>query len=142
MKKILLAVVAVSLIAFTVSCNSMKTQTSGSENTAASNPAFKRGKYTGKTPSGNTAITFNADNTFILEETPMGSTDSMSSRGTWKFDKSMNKVILVYSNIADRVTTFSIVDEKTIQMNSGSPWTKQTSGSEYNLIRQLKTTEL
>lgn len=136
MKKIIIAALSISVMGLAFSCNSMKSTNSGDQNTVASSSDFKAGKYAGKTPSGNVVITFNADNTFALEETLSGSTEPMSSTGTWKFDKNTKKVILVYKNLADRVTTFSIVDGKTIQMNSGSAWTSQTSGSEYNLTRQ------
>ncbi|MDM1554914.1 MULTISPECIES: DUF5004 domain-containing protein [Chryseobacterium] len=136
MKKIIIAALSISLMGLTFSCNSMKSTNSGSKNTAATSSDFKTGKFAGKTPSGNVAITFNDDNTFTLEETISGSTDPMTSTGTWKFDKNTQKVILVYKNLADRVTTFSIVDGKTIQMNSGSAWTSQTKGSQYNLTRQ------
>ncbi|MDR6919684.1 MULTISPECIES: copper resistance protein NlpE N-terminal domain-containing protein [Chryseobacterium] len=133
MKKILTATVFILLTGFIVSCNSVKTSENGSTTTAAT---FKSGKYAGKTPSGNVVITFKPDQTFTLQETIPGSTDPMSSTGTWKYDEGSKKIILAYKDIADRVTTFSIVNSKTIQMNSGSAWTTQTSGSEYNLILQ------
>ncbi|ASW74206.1 hypothetical protein IQ37_15850 [Chryseobacterium piperi] len=139
MKKLLLAASCVSLIGLTTSCATMKKQKDAIV-TAVTSSTFNTGTYKGMIPTGsskqNVEVTFNADNTFTLAETFPGSSEPMSSTGTWKYDKSSNKVILIYKNIADRVTTFSIVNDKTIQMHSGSAWTKETSGTEYNLVRQ------
>ncbi|ASK32484.1 hypothetical protein CEY12_21420 [Chryseobacterium sp. T16E-39] len=137
MKNLFVAALCASFIGFT-SCSTMNKQTSETSTTKVS--TFMVGTYSGMIPSGNakmsTEITFKSDNTFTLAETLPGSTDPMSSTGTWKYDKNSNKVILIYSNIADRVTTFTIVNDKTIQMHAGSAWTKETKGSEYNLVRQ------
>ncbi|WP_172277429.1 copper resistance protein NlpE N-terminal domain-containing protein [Chryseobacterium sp. LAM-KRS1] len=137
MKNLFLAAACASFIGFT-SCSTMKNQ---KENTSVTKTStFVPGVYKGNIPSGNSKqnveITFKDDNTFALSETFPGSTTPMSSTGTWKYYKDTNKVILKYSNIADRVTTFSIVNDKTIQMHSGSAWTKETAGTEYNLVRQ------
>lgn len=137
MKNLFLAAACASLIGFT-SCSTMKKQKE--DNTVVKTSTFNVGTYKGMIPTGsskqNVEVTFKSDNTFTLAETFPGSTDPMSSTGTWKYDKNSNKVILIYSNIADRVTTFSIVNDKTIQMHSGSAWTKETKGTEYNLVRQ------
>lgn len=137
MKNLFIATLCASLIGFT-SCSTMKKQKD--ETSTAKTSTFITGTYSGMIPSGsskqNVEITFKSDNTFTLAETLPGSTDPMSSTGTWKYDKTSNKVILIYSNIADRVTTFSIVNDKTIQMHGSSVWTKETKGTEYNLVRQ------
>ncbi|WP_261511383.1 copper resistance protein NlpE [Chryseobacterium paludis] len=137
MKKIFVAALCVSLIGFT-SCSTMKKSKEDASTSKTS--TFFIGTYSGTIPLGdskqNVEIIFKNDNTFTLAETLPGSTDPMSSTGTWKYDKNLNKIILIYLNIADRVTTFSVINDKTIQMHSGSAWTKETKGTEYNLVRQ------
>ncbi|WP_343532332.1 copper resistance protein NlpE N-terminal domain-containing protein [Pedobacter sp.] len=106
--------------------------------------AFQIGTYKGTIPGGaskaNVSITFNADSTFMLKEAYIGangqSDHEMNSTGKWKYDSTSKQVYLAYENLADRVTSYSIVDDKTIQMHSGSMQTKITTGNEYNLVRQ------
>ncbi|MET3035953.1 copper resistance protein NlpE N-terminal domain-containing protein [Chryseobacterium sp. NRRL B-14859] len=133
MKKFFLVIISALLIGFTVSCAAAKTDNT---NSTASASGFTPGKYKGTTPAGIIVITFNTNHTFTLTETIPGSTDPMSDTGNWKYDTDRKKVILTYQNIADRVTTFSVINSATIQMNSGSAWTPSTSGSDYNLTLQ------
>lgn len=40
----------------------------------------------------------------------------MNNKGTWKLDDTAGKIYLNHMNLADRVTSYSIIDDKTIQM--------------------------
>ncbi|KIO78216.1 hypothetical protein TH53_05040 [Pedobacter lusitanus] len=155
--RIFYAASLVALVGLTSACNTSKnanqtgtdtTAVSTTDTTATSgtakNNAFNTGTFTGEVPVGkaksDVEITFNADSTFALKEIFKGedgkATPAMASEGKWKYDAEAKKIYLAYKNLMDRGTSFSVVDEKTIQMHDGSHQTKQTDGAAYNLTRK------
>lgn len=111
---------------------------------AAQEAAFSGGIYQGTVPGGTSqkkvSIALNSDSTFAFTETYLdkaGKTEhEMTSKGKWRYDADARKIYLVYENLADRGTSFSIVDEKTIQMHDAGMHAQSTTGNEYNLTKQ------
>jgi uncharacterized lipoprotein NlpE involved in copper resistance len=146
MKKTLYTIALTVLAGLWFSCNpstKKEKDKATTDTVVTTKPAvrFNGGVYKGTIPVGdrkeNVTVTFGTDSTFTLEEIFTGSSDHvMANSGTWKYDAPAQKVYLIYKNLADRVTSFSVIDGKTIQMHSGSMQTKETGGVEYNLMLQ------
>jgi len=131
-----------------VSCNSgtkpAQTDSSTAVTTPVATPGFAIGSFKGTIPGGaakrEVTFTLNSDSTFSLKEAYLSKDGKpeheMSNTGKWKYNGETKEIYLEYKNLADRGTTFSIVDDKTIQMHDGSMQTAQTTGAEYNLTRQ------
>ncbi|SKA33594.1 NlpE N-terminal domain-containing protein [Chitinophaga eiseniae] len=109
--------------------------------------AFNAGTFKGTIPGGaqkrDVSITFNADSTFSMKESYLSKEGKpehqMDNTGKWSYDLQNKMIILAYKNLADRGTTFSVIDDNTIQLQdrsiqAGQP--EQTGGPEYNLRRQ------
>ena len=150
-KTILVASLA-ALTAFAVSCNTGSNKAASTDTAAvktqepAGKPVstFNAGSFKGNIPGGaakvNVVITFATDSAFTMSEEYLDKNGkpghTMSTKGKWKYDDGAKKIYLVYENLADRGTSFTVVDEKTIQMHDGSMQTKTTQGAEYNLKRE------
>ncbi|MBB6500694.1 copper resistance protein NlpE N-terminal domain-containing protein [Pedobacter cryoconitis] len=148
--KIMYAAILAAVVSLTSACHSSKnaaqtaTDSTATTTTTATPAAFTVGTFTGEVPVGKmksaVEVTFNADSSFTLKEVYKGADNkpapSMDSKGKWKYDATAKKIYLAYTNLMDRGTSFSVVDEKTIQMHDGSDHTKQTEGNEYNLTRK------
>lgn len=150
--KAILAASMTAFAAFTVSCGTGSNKTATADTAAVQTPepaakpvsAFNAGSFKGTIPGGsakvNVAITFGADSTFSMSEEYLDKSGkpahTMSTKGKWKYADDTKQIYLVYENLQDRGTSFTIVDEKTIQMHNSSMQTKASEGAEYNLKRE------
>jgi len=146
--KIICAATLAAIVSLTSACHSAKnaaqTGTDTTATTTTTPAAFTVGTFTGEVPVGKmkaaVEVTFNADSSFTMKEVYKGEdgkpAPEMDNKGKWKYDATAKKIYLAYTNLMDRGTSFSVVDGKTIQMHDGSQETKQTEGTEYNLIRK------
>ncbi|MBC9929810.1 DUF5004 domain-containing protein [Chitinophaga qingshengii] len=106
--------------------------------------AFNAGTFKGTIPGGaqkrDVSITFNTDSTFNMKESYLSKEGkpehAMETTGKWSYNSQSKDIILAYKNLADRGTTFSIIDDNTIQLHDRSMQTEQTGGPEYNLRRE------
>ena len=148
MKNVIFCAALLVAATMAISCNP-GTKPAQTDSTATVTPtettsAFAAGTFQGTIPGGaakrEVTITLNADSTFSLKEAYLSKDGKpehqMDNTGKWKYNAETKEIYLAYKNLADRGTTFSIVDDKTIQMHDGSMQTQQTSGAEYNLTRQ------
>ncbi|RBL91754.1 copper resistance protein NlpE N-terminal domain-containing protein [Chitinophaga flava] len=152
MKKVsFIATFCIVAAAMILACNGGKNTQKEEPNAMANTPApametaaFNAGVFNGTIPGGATkrevSITFNADSTFSLKEAYLSKEGKpeheMENIGKWSYNSQSKEIALAYRNLADRGTTFTIVDDNTIQMHDRSMQTPMTSGPEYNLRRK------
>ncbi|NSL87667.1 hypothetical protein ECE50_012540 [Chitinophaga sp. Mgbs1] len=151
MKKVIICAAVFVATTAIISCNSGTQPANTDSSTTVTTPGepvaaavFAAGSFKGTIPGGaakrDVTITLNADSTFNMTEAYLSKDGKpeheMKTDGKWKFNGDTKEVYLEYKNLADRGTTFSVVDDKTIQMHDGSMQTPSTSGAEYNLTRQ------
>ncbi|WP_212003270.1 copper resistance protein NlpE N-terminal domain-containing protein [Chitinophaga sp. HK235] len=137
--------------AMMIACKGGNTTKKEEPNAMANTPApametaaFNAGVFKGTIPGGTTkrdvSITFNTDSTFSLKEAYLSKEGKpeheMENIGKWSYNSQSKEIALAYRNLADRGTTFTVIDDNTIQMHDRSMQTPMTSGPEYNLRRQ------
>lgn len=110
--------------------------------------AFNAGTFKGTIPGGaqkrDVSITFNADSTFSMKESYLSKEGKpeheMDNTGKWSYNGVNKSISLAYKNLADRGTSFTIVDDNTIQLQDRSiqapGQAEKTGGAEYTLRRQ------
>ncbi|NLR63097.1 hypothetical protein HGH92_02145 [Chitinophaga varians] len=110
--------------------------------------AFNAGTFKGTIPGGaqkkDISITFHTDSTFSMKESYLSKEGKpehqMDNTGKWSYDAANKSIYLTYKNLADRGTSFSIIDDNTIQLQERSiqapGQAEKTNGAEYNLRRQ------
>lgn len=109
--------------------------------------AFNAGTFKGTIPGGaqkrDVSITFYTDSTFNMKESYLSKEGKpeheMNTTGKWSYDGVTKSIYLAYKNLADRSTSFSIIDDNTIQLQdrsiaAGQP--EKSGGPGYDLHRQ------
>ncbi|MBC9912981.1 copper resistance protein NlpE N-terminal domain-containing protein [Chitinophaga varians] len=141
--------------AITLGCNNSPTSQREIPDSTAPAPmptpetaAFNAGTFKGTIPGGarkrDVSITFNADSTFNMKESYLSKEGKpeheMDNTGKWSYDGVTKSIYLAYKNLADRGTSFAIVDDNTIQLQDHSiqapGQAEKTGGPEYTLRRQ------
>lgn len=142
-------------VAISVSCNNNNTagQKEMPDSTAPTpapppaTAAFNAGTFKGTIPGGaqkrDVSVTLNADSTFSMKESYLSEEGKpehvMDNTGKWSYDLQTKTIVLAYKNLADRGTTFAVINDNTIRLQDHSIQAgqqEQTSEAAYDLHRQ------